>query len=65
MNIFKAINMGIKYRAILPLAIKFIEEIIDSVGDRKITKAERSRMMKSLWSVVLEIQRIQKAKVKA
>jgi|TARA_R100000808_G_scaffold20986_2_gene45367 hypothetical protein len=59
MNIFKVISFAIKYKATAPLAIKFIQEIMDSVGDRKITSHERKKMMNAFWEVVKQIQQIQ------
>tara|TARA_Y100000401_G_scaffold115814_1_gene120217 strand:- start:565 stop:750 length:186 start_codon:yes stop_codon:yes gene_type:complete len=55
-----AIRLAIKYRTTLPLAITLIEDISDSVGDGKISKKEKSRMLSSMWSVIKEIQRIKK-----
>ena len=55
-----AIKLAIKYQSTLPVAIKFINEIADSVGDGKITKSERSRIYSAMWEVIKEIQRIKK-----
>ena len=60
MNIFKVISFSIKYRATAPLVIKFFEEVMDSVGDRKITNKERSKMVSAFWKVVKAIQQTKK-----
>ena len=64
MNIFKVIGFAIKYKATAPLAITFIQEIMDSVGDHKITSQERKKMMNAFWGVVKQIQKIKMESVK-
>ena len=58
MNIFRVISFAMKYKATAPLAITFIQEIMDSVGDHKITSQERKKMMNAFWGVVKQIQKI-------
>ena len=57
---WKAIRLAIKYQKTLPVAIKFINEIAESVGDGKISDKERSRILSSMWDVIKEIQKIKK-----
>ena len=57
---FKSIRLAIKYQKTLPLAINFINEIAEGVGDGKINSKERSRIYSSMWEIIKQIQRIKK-----
>ena len=60
MSILKVITFAIKHRGTAPLVIKFFEEVMESVGDRKISNKEKSRMVSAFWNVVKAIQQTKK-----
>ena len=48
----KAIGMAMKYGAMIPVAVDFLQEIEETVKDREITQEESQRLMKQFWVVV-------------
>lgn len=48
----KAMMAAMKYRALLPEAIEFVQFVQQATADGKLTSKERSKVMAYMWRIV-------------
>ena len=60
---WQALMAIMKYKGAIPVAIDLIQTIQATGADKKLTKTERSLLLKKFWSLVKEVERVNPPKI--